>query len=66
VSPYAVIACGFAVLFAATVAVDLLGRARRGPLRPLGAVLQSALAHPVGRWVLLLVWFWTGFHFLAR
>jgi uncharacterized protein DUF6186 len=66
VSPYAVLAAGFTVLFAVAVAVELLGRARRGPFRPLGAVLHRVLAHPVGRWVLLAAWLWIGVHFLAR
>jgi hypothetical protein len=66
VTPYAVLAAGFAALFAAALVVEMLGRARRGPFRPLGTLLHNVLADPVGRWVLLLAWFWTGFHFLAR
>lgn len=65
-TPYVVILVGFAVLFGAMLAVDLLGRAGREPFRPLARVLEGALASRVGRWMVWGVWLWSGFHFLAR
>jgi hypothetical protein len=66
VTPYGVLAAGFAALLVVAVAVEVLGRLGRGPFRPLGEVLHAVLAHPVGRWVVLAAWLWVGFHFLAR
>lgn len=66
VTPYSVILVGFVVLFVAALAVEALGRAGRGPFRPLARVLEPALAARVGRWVVGTAWLWIGFHFLAR
>lgn len=65
-SPYAVIVAGFALLFGAMLAVQLLAVTGREPFRPLGDALHLALANRFGRWVVLVLWLWTGFHFLAR
>lgn len=65
-SPYWVIATGFAVVFATTLVVELLGRAGIAPFRPLGDVLHAAMAGRSGRVLVLAVWLWLGFHFLAR
>ena len=65
-TPYAVLAAGFALLFAAGACLHLLARARPGGVRPLGDVLHAALARPVARWVVLAAWLWIGIHFLAR
>ena len=66
VTPYAVIAVGFALVFAAMLVVQLLGMAGRQPFRPLGDVVHGVLRDHVGRWVVLVLWLWVGFHFLAR
>lgn len=66
VTPYGVILTGFAVLFAAGLAMDALGRAGRGRFRSLAHVLEVALAARSGRWIVLGAWLWVGFHFLAR
>ncbi len=65
-TPYVVILVGFVGLFAAMLAVDLLGRVGREPFRPLGRVLESGLATRTGRWVACGAWLFIGFHFLAR
>ena len=65
-SAYAVIAIGFAVVLAAMLAVQLLGMAGRAPFRPLGEVLDPLLGHRLGGWLVLVLWLWAGFHFLAR
>jgi hypothetical protein len=66
VTPYGVIATGFTVVLGAMLAAQLLGVAGRWPLRPLGDVVHTALCHRAGRWVVLVLWLWVGFHFLAR
>ena len=65
-SPYVVILAGFAVLLAVGLALDALGRAGRGPFRPLAEAIDSVLATRAGRWILLGCWLWIGIHFLAR
>lgn len=65
-SPCGVLATGFASVGAAMLAVELLGRAGLRPFRPLGAIVHAALANRTGRWVVMVVWLWVGFHFLAR
>lgn len=66
VTPYVVILVGFVGLFAAMLAVDLLGRVGRKPFRPLGRVLEVAMAWRTGRWIVCGAWLFIGFHFLAR
>ena len=65
-TPYGVIATGFTVVLGAMLAAHLLGMAGRWSLRPLGDVVHTVLRHRVGRWVVLVLWLWVGFHFLAR
>lgn len=66
-TPYTVIVAGFAVLSAVLFAVGLAARRWPGPrLRPVGEALHAALAHPPVRWLAMVAWLWTGFHFLAR
>ncbi|MDQ4093574.1 MAG: DUF6186 family protein [Actinomycetota bacterium] len=65
-TPYGVITAGFAVVLGAMLAAQLLGMAGRWPLRPLGTVVHTVLRHRAGRWFVLVLWLWVGFHFLAR
>jgi hypothetical protein len=65
-TPYAVIATGFALVTALMLAVQLLAKAGRAPFRPLGEALHAALLSTTGRGVVLAAWLWIGFHFLAR
>lgn len=65
-TPYAVLAAGFALLLAAGACLQLLARARPDGARPLGDALHAALALPAGRWMVMAVWLWIGIHFLAR
>jgi hypothetical protein len=48
------------------LAAQLLGMAGQWHFRPLGDVVHTALRHRAGRWVVLMLWLWVGFHFLAR
>jgi hypothetical protein len=66
VTPYAVLLGGYVGLLAAALAVDVLGRARFEPFRPLALVLEAALAERMTRWLIWIAWAWLGFHFLAR
>jgi hypothetical protein len=65
-TPYLVILGGFALLSGAMLVLELLGRAARAGLRPLAEQLAAAMAARTGRWLVLAVWLWLGFHFLAR
>lgn len=65
-TPYSVITTGFAVVLGAMLAAQLLGMAGRWSLRPLGDVVHTVLRHRAGQWVVLVLWLWVGFHFLAR
>ncbi|MDQ3735592.1 MAG: DUF6186 family protein [Actinomycetota bacterium] len=65
-TPYLVILGGFAGLLVAMLAVDLLGRAGRGPFTPLSHVVQVAMVRRSGRLLVGAIWLWVGFHFLAR
>lgn len=65
-SARSVVAAGFAVVLAVMVAVDLTARrGGRGPA-PLSTALTAAMRRPAGRLVVLGVWLWLGWHFLAR
>ena len=57
---------GFAAIIAIMVAVDLLARRRRRETAPLGTALTAAMRTGAGRVVVLGVWLWMGWHFLAR
>jgi hypothetical protein len=62
----AVILGGYGVL--AVVAVGLVVHARRvdrADVTP-AAYLAAIMSRPVGRWLVLLLWLWTGWHFFVR
>ncbi|MGH3898744.1 MAG: DUF6186 family protein [Pseudonocardiaceae bacterium] len=65
-TPYCVIATGFAVVVGAMLAAQRLGVVGRWHFRPLGDAVHTVLRDRVGRWVVLVLWVWVGFHFLAR
>ena len=65
-TPYGVITTSFAMVLGAMLAAQLLGMAGRCPFRPVGDVLHTVLRHRAGRWVVLALLLWVGFHFLAR
>jgi hypothetical protein len=62
----AVILSGYGAL--AVVAVALVVHARRVDRPDLGptAYLAAIMERPVGRWLVLLLWLWTGWHFFVR
>jgi hypothetical protein len=64
----AVIVAGFAAIILAMLWTDVAARRGAGPagLVPLGEALTAALRRTAGRAVVLGVWLWLGWHFLAR
>ena len=62
----AAIVAGFAAILALAVATDLFARRADSGVRPLSATLAAALRSRGGRVLILAVWLWLGWHFLAR
>jgi hypothetical protein len=60
----AAILSGYAVLV--VLAVVLLLRARGRPGATPAAYVTTVMSHPAGRWVVLLLWMWVGWHFFVR
>lgn len=60
----AVILSGYALL--AVVAAVLLLRARSRPGATPAAYLTAVMSRGAGRWVVLLLWMWVGWHFFVR
>ena len=62
----AIILGGYAALVVA--AVVLVVHAQRGnrPGSTPAAYLASVTRRPVGRWLVLLLWLWVGWHFFVR
>ena len=57
---------GFMALLGVALAAELLARARRIDLPRFGATVGHVMRRPSGRAAVLGVWFWLGWHFLAR
>jgi hypothetical protein len=66
VSARAVLVTGFGLIFAAMLVVDLATRRWGRVASPLGTALTAAMRSGAGRLVVLGVWLWLGWHFLAR
>jgi hypothetical protein len=60
------IIAGFAAILALAIAIDLLARRAGSGVRPLSATLAAALRPRGGRVLIIVVWLWLGWHFLAR
>ncbi|NEW39108.1 DUF6186 family protein [Nocardia cyriacigeorgica] len=65
-SDRAVIITGFAILLGIALALTVVAHLRRDILAPLGAVVVVALRTRTVRLLTLPLWFWLGWHFLAR
>jgi hypothetical protein len=52
------------VVLAVTLVVHARGTGRRGAT--LTAYLASVTSRPAGRWLVLLLWMWVGWHFFVR
>lgn len=62
----AAILTGYAVLAAVAVVLTLRARhADRSGSSPT-AYLATLIGHSTGRWLVFLLWMWTGWHFFVR
>ncbi|WP_280233998.1 DUF6186 family protein [Nocardia cyriacigeorgica] len=61
-----VVITGFAILLGIALTLTVVAHVRRGSLVPLGAVVVLALRTRTARLLILPLWFWLGWHFLAR
>ncbi|MDQ3570432.1 MAG: DUF6186 family protein [Actinomycetota bacterium] len=61
-----VLVCGFAVLLAAVVALEMRARLGSGNQPTLADVVDAALGHRAGRAAVLLSWLWVGWHLFVR
>jgi uncharacterized protein DUF6186 len=59
------ILAGYVVLALLAVALALPTRGRRPYASPT-AVVATIMSHPAGRWIVLLLWMWVGWHFFVR
>ena len=57
---------GFALIIVLMVAIDLVARRQGRRTAPLGTALTAAMRTGTGRVIVLGVWLWMGWHFLAR
>lgn len=57
---------GFAAVLVLAAAAEILARARRIDLPHFGATVGHVMRRPGGRAAVLGIWFWLGWHFLAR
>jgi hypothetical protein len=56
---------GYAVLALLAFAFSWPARARRPYASPT-AFVATVMGHPAGRWLVLLLWMWVGWHFFVR
>ncbi len=65
-TPRTAVIAGFVAFLVLAVAVDAYARRPGSGVRPLADTLAAVLRSPAGRVVVLGVWLWLGWHFLAR
>jgi Family of unknown function (DUF6186) len=61
-----VTAIGFAVIIAAMVLLEVVGRRRTNKIPTTGEWLGYLMRPPAGRALILLGWLWLGWHYFAR
>jgi hypothetical protein len=61
-----VILSGYAVLVIAAVVLVLYTQRTGRPGSTPAAYLATVMSRPVGRWLVLLLWLWVGWHFFVR
>ena len=59
------ILAGYVVLALLAMALSLPARGRRPYASPT-AFVATIMSHPAGRWIVLLLWMWVGWHFFVR
>jgi hypothetical protein len=57
---------GFAVVIAALLILEILGRNPRTRIPALGEWLGYVMRSPAGRALVLVGWLWLGWHYFAR
>ena len=57
---------GYVVIGLALTALVLLSHRRPSPVATVTELAEASTRHRVGRVIVLLVWWWIGFHVLAR
>jgi hypothetical protein len=57
---------GFVLVLAIGFIADALARHGRLAVPTFGHALEMVRSRPIGRVILLVVWFWLGWHFIAR
>lgn len=62
----AVILGGYAALVVLAVRLALRARGTGRPGSTPTAYLATVMSHPAGRWMVLLLWMWVGWHFFVR
>ncbi|HEX6787214.1 MAG TPA: DUF6186 family protein [Acidimicrobiales bacterium] len=57
---------GFATLLVVFGVLELAARTHRVPLPTIDQAFGAVMRRPIGRITVFFVWFWFGWHFLAR
>lgn len=57
---------GFAAILSVFVTFEVLARTGRASIPTLDQAFGAIMRRPVGRITVFVVWFWFGWHFLAR
>jgi Family of unknown function (DUF6186) len=57
---------GFVAVFVAGVVVQLVARRPGSRIAAVGDVLGQVMRQRTGRVIVFLMWFWFGWHFIAR
>jgi Family of unknown function (DUF6186) len=63
---HTVILSGYVALAVAAVVLAFQAWRTSHPDSTLGAYLTAVMSRPVGRWLILLLWLWVGWHFFVR
>jgi hypothetical protein len=66
ISTRAVTIAGFAVVIAAMIALELLARRPGSKIPTIGQWLGYLMRPRLGRALVLLAWWWLGWHYFAR
>ena len=66
VSTRAVTIAGFAIVIAAMIGLQILARRPESKIPTMGQWLGYLMRPRIGRALVLLVWWWLGWHYFAR
>jgi hypothetical protein len=57
---------GYAVLAMTAILLQALGKCRHSKFSPAGVYLATVMRSQLGRWTVLLLWWWVGWLFFVR